>query len=129
MLEGHVANLVTYDAEGLLVGHHIQKAGIDAHVAIGASKRVHLVVLVNLESKRSAVHLCEALGNLVEPRHIGAAGNDLALGVQLGDRLGDIALDVVVRDRKSLQDLGAALHQAGLVEGCAGAERKCCGDD
>ena len=116
VLEGHVADLVPDDAEGFLIRHNIQQAGVHAHVPIRASKRIHLVILVDLEGQRGAVHLGKTLGNLVQTGHIGAAGDDLVLGVQLGDRLRDIALDLGIGDGKGLEDLGAQEQRASAVE-------------
>ena len=65
---------MTDDSEELVVGHGIHNAGIDPDTSVSASESVDLIILVDLEIQRSAVHAVETFYKLHEPSRIPACG-------------------------------------------------------
>lgn len=118
MLHGDMADFVADHAQQFVVRHHVHDAGIDPDAAVCAGESVHLVLLVHLEVQRNAVHGSQPFRQVPQTLRVGVAlGQDLALGVELGDVLVDIGLDLLVGDGQGLRGDEAALEGALRIEG------------
>ena len=120
----------TDHAQQLVVRHHVHDAGVHADAAVGAGEGIDLVFLIDLEVQRNAFDIHQAFRQVAEALGVGVGlGQNLALGIELGDVLVHIGLDLFVRQGKCLRGHHAALEGAGRIEGFgAGSEHQhaCC---
>ena len=114
---GYMAYLVAYDAEELVVGHHVHDAGVDAYAAVGAGEGVDVVGDVDLEVERCAVDRFEVLGKAVEAFGVLArCGRYFIFGVHLCYGLADVLLHLGVGKRHSLGAFFECRAESGHVD-------------
>ena len=117
VLEGDMADLMADDPKQFVVRHDVHDPGIDPDAAVGAGERIDLLLLINLEVQRNAVHGIQSLREVAEPLRVGVAfRQDPALGIKLGNVLMDIGLYLFVGKGQGLSGNHSALEGAGRVE-------------
>ena len=112
MLQRNVTNFMADYGEEFFVCHEIHDAGVNAYRTVCAGECVHFRIPVNLVVEGLVSNVGELAHKVIEPLGIRVCCREhSALGIQLGDVLGHISLDIGLWKRKCLGGICSALEK------------------